>query len=86
MSIWSDITPEVRELKLPVLCVVGEDDPVYGPAYQRESVLSVFSHARMEVVPNCGHGLTLERPQEVAAILADYLASISGSSRSHSAG
>lgn len=74
MAVWTDITPEVRHLKLPILALAGDEDPVYGPAYQRDSVLSVFSHADLVTVPDCGHGLILERPVEIARILDDFLA------------
>jgi len=72
MAIWTDLTPSVHGLALPMLSVAGADDPVYGSAYQCEAVLSVFPHARLVTVPDCGHGMMLERPVEIAAHLQAF--------------
>ena len=72
ISIWTDITAEVRGITTPMLIIAGDDDPVYGPAYQREAVLFAFPHAQFVTIPRCGHGLILEQPTEIAGHCAKF--------------
>lgn len=78
ISLWTDLTPVVSRIELPSLVVAGADDPQYGPAYQRDAVLPWLPRAKFAVVPECGHGLIVERPAEVAALLAPFLAGVLG--------
>lgn len=50
---------------VPAVVLAGENDPVYGPAYQHEAVLPALANARLVTI-SCGHGLLLECPDEVA--------------------
>jgi pimeloyl-ACP methyl ester carboxylesterase len=76
MSVWTDIAADVRGLTMPALAIAGDDDPVYGPAYQQEAVVPYFPGARLVSVPDCGHGLILEKPGEIARHLKAFLADI----------
>jgi pimeloyl-ACP methyl ester carboxylesterase len=73
IALWTDITSETTGITAPALVMAGEHDPVYGPAYQREAVIPTVPHATVVSI-NCGHGLMLERPLEVAAHLDGFLA------------
>jgi pimeloyl-ACP methyl ester carboxylesterase len=64
-ALWTDITAEAAGISTPILAIAGEHDPVYGPAYQREAVLVTLLHAELQIV-DCGHGLILELPEEIA--------------------
>ena len=74
-ALWTDITAETRNITTPALVIAGEHDPVYGPAYQRAAVLPAVPHARMIMV-DCGHGLILERPEEIAGHCELFLGSL----------
>ncbi|MFZ1102036.1 MAG: alpha/beta hydrolase [Hyphomicrobiaceae bacterium] len=73
MSIWTNIAVDVRGVKVPALLIAGDDDPVYGSAYQRQEVLPFFPAGRLVSVPDCGHGLILERPREIALHVGAFL-------------
>ena len=66
IALWTDISNETRRITAPTLVFAGEHDPVYGPAYQRAAVLPTLLNAELVAV-DCGHGLFLERPAEIAA-------------------
>ncbi|MBL8347794.1 MAG: alpha/beta fold hydrolase [Rubrivivax sp.] len=56
----------------PTLVLCGEADGLTPPGVSREIADSVPG-ARFEVLPRCGHMLTLEQPAAVAERLADWL-------------
>ncbi|MFZ0888600.1 MAG: alpha/beta hydrolase [Candidatus Binataceae bacterium] len=72
----------VRErLKMPVLCLVGEEDELIPPA-AIETLLGVIPGARMVAVPDCGHSIYFERPEVFNQLLLDFLRDIGyGSTR-----
>lgn len=72
IALWTDITAELTSLSAPALLIAGEHDPVYGPAYRREAVMPVLAHAQMATI-DCGHGLILERPEEIATQCERFL-------------
>lgn len=75
IALWTDITLETVGISKSALILAGEHDPVYGPAYQSASVLSTLPHAQMIKV-DCGHGMMLERPQEIGALCAPFLGAV----------
>ncbi|MCW2535330.1 MAG: Poly(3-hydroxyalkanoate) depolymerase [Modestobacter sp.] len=71
ISFWTGL-PWLRRLRQPTLVLVGDDDPIVPPVNGR--ILSrLIPHARLEVVPG-GHLFLLERPEEMAALIADFTA------------
>lgn len=74
IALWTDITRQCVGIKTPTLIIAGRHDPVYGPEYQRQALVPTLPHAKI-VVLNCGHGLMLERPREVAAHVSRFLQS-----------
>lgn len=65
---WSEY---VGILNLSVLIVAGNHDGALGPAAQRELTLPSFSASRLEVL-NCNHLIPLERPSELASLIAEF--------------
>jgi pimeloyl-ACP methyl ester carboxylesterase len=57
----------------PTLVLCGEADALTPPAVSRE-IAEAVPGARLEVLPRCGHMLTLEQPEAVAAVLGEWLA------------
>ena len=53
-----------------VLC--GEDDQLTPPERSRE-IAALVPHAQLQLVPRCGHMLTMEQPQAVNAALDAWL-------------
>jgi 2-succinyl-6-hydroxy-2,4-cyclohexadiene-1-carboxylate synthase len=56
------------ELEIPVTLIAGERDAKFRAIAER--MAAALPDARLEVVPDAGHAVQLERPQAVAALLA----------------
>jgi len=61
------------ELDMPVLFMAGEHDPKYRAIGER-LVRLVGPNARLAIVPDAGHACHLERPDECARLVLDFLA------------
>ncbi len=72
-ALWSDIAAEVGEVTAPALVIAGDGDPVYGPAYQEQAVRPFLPNATLVTIAECGHGLILERPEEIAGHVERFL-------------
>jgi len=60
--------PEVR---LPALFVHGERDPL--PVRSSMETAELIAGARVEVVPDCGHFVWLERPGELRRVVQSFV-------------
>jgi pimeloyl-ACP methyl ester carboxylesterase len=68
-----DLRPLLRSIACPTLVVCGESDLLTPPECSREMAAAIPG-ARLELIPECGHLLTWERPARVNALLIDWLA------------
>ena len=62
-------------LRCPTLVLCGDSDRLARPECSRE-IARLVPHARLVIVPRCGHMLTLEQAAVVNAELIDWLGSI----------
>ncbi|MDB5954761.1 alpha/beta hydrolase [Ramlibacter sp.] len=70
-SLYS-LRDKMRNLKLPTLIVNGDEDtPCLGPALMMKATIP---SAVMSVIPNCGHTLNSEVPDEFNRILGAFMA------------
>lgn len=67
-----DFVARLGELPMPVLLLWGADDPIM-PVEQGRQLAAAIPNARLVVLPDCGHLPTLERPQDSAAAIRDFL-------------
>lgn len=67
-----DLTPDLPRIQCPALIVAGEEDRMF-PLEHSQALASGIPGARLVVVPGGSHGMVIERPGEVAAILRDFL-------------
>lgn len=70
-----DVSARLGEIYAPALIVCGAQDkmtPPRGAQYLADHMPT----ARLEVIPDAGHQVMLERPAESAATLADFLGTI----------
>ena len=58
--------------RVPTLLLVGEHDPIVGAGSQKELLLDV-PDARLEIVPDSGHDLTLEQPIVTAELVLEFV-------------
>ncbi|HEX2543626.1 MAG TPA: alpha/beta fold hydrolase [Ramlibacter sp.] len=70
-----DARPHLASVRCPVLVMCGEDDRLTPPERSRE-IASLVPHARLAIVPRCGHMLTMERPEVVNGELAEWLSAV----------
>ena len=67
------LRPLLGEVRVPTLVVWGELDRVM-PRSCAEGYVASLPNARLELVPGCGHAVDLERPDVLAALVRDHLA------------
>ncbi len=69
-----DSRPGLSAISVPTLVLVGDSDPLTPPEASRE-IAAAIPNARLVVVPECGHGSTLERPEAVNRALVEWIKS-----------
>jgi pimeloyl-ACP methyl ester carboxylesterase len=67
-----DSRPYLNVIHCPTLLLVGEADKL-TPLFFHEEVQQLIPHARLIVMPECGHYLPLEQPVAVSAVLRYWL-------------
>lgn len=71
----ADLRPALAAIRCPTLVACGDSDLLTPPEHSRE-IAEAIPGARFELVPECGHLLTLERPQHVNTLLLAWLAGL----------
>jgi len=69
----ADSTPTLREIRVPTLVLVGDEDAITPPA-EAEALQRGIANSRMAVIPRAGHLSSLENPAEFNRHLAAFLA------------
>lgn len=72
-AIGEPAAADVARLPVPVLFIVGEEDPLIPPPVI-EAAAACFPHARVERVPNTGHSVYWERAARFNELLERFLA------------
>ncbi|WP_353069921.1 alpha/beta hydrolase [Tunturibacter empetritectus] len=67
-----DWAERVGELNLPALVVAGDKDKALGFDAQAKLVMPHLPHAQLKVLAGAAHLLPMERPQELAKLIADF--------------
>ncbi len=69
-----DLTAEMAALETPVLLLTGDEDwPCLAPGVLMKQTIP---SAALAVMPNCGHAINLEAPDEFNRILGEFLAQV----------
>ncbi len=69
----ADFTASTAALKVPALCVVGEEDGATVPDLVRE-LAGLMPSAKFEIIPRAGHLPCIEQPVRLAGLISDFLA------------
>lgn len=69
---WEAARREYGRIQVPVLLLYGEDD--WSRPDEREANLKAIPGAKMAVVPNARHFLSLDAPDEVVRAIRDFAA------------
>ena len=67
-----DNRPFLHQIKCPTLIVVGAEDAL-TPVKVHEELHAGIVGSRLEIIPDCGHLSTMERPEAVNRLLAEWL-------------
>jgi 3-oxoadipate enol-lactonase len=78
------IYPELGKIAAPTLVAVGEED-VGTPPAMSQRIAQAISGAKFRIIPQAGHGSTLEQPEAVTAAIAEFLDAQQDVSRSTAA-
>lgn len=73
----NDLTDRVDEIDAPTLFFHGADDPLVDPEGSRRAAASM-SHARLVMVPDCGHWAQLEQHDRFMEETAHFLEEVDG--------
>ncbi|MDB5550870.1 MAG: 3-oxoadipate enol-lactonase [Rhizobium sp.] len=68
----ADFTATVSEIKVPVLCISGDQDGSTPPDVVRATA-DMIPNARFEIIEGCGHIPCIEQPAALADILDDFI-------------
>jgi pimeloyl-ACP methyl ester carboxylesterase len=69
-----DATGVLGQIRCPTLLVCGREDQ-WSPLERHQQMARLIPQARLAVIEQCGHMSSVERPQEVAAQLTQWLES-----------
>ncbi len=68
----ADLTESTRALKMPVLCIVGDQDGSTPPELVRTTA-DLIDGARFEVIEGAGHIPCVEQPAATIRLISDFL-------------
>ncbi len=69
-----DLTGEMAKLDVPTLVMTGDEDwPCHQPGLLMKQHIG---SAALSVIPNCGHTINIEVPDEFNRVLGDFLAQV----------
>jgi pimeloyl-ACP methyl ester carboxylesterase len=72
-AIRADRRPDLPKIKCPTIVVCGRDDAA-TPLFMSEEMAAAIKGSELIVVEQCGHLVTMEKPEETNAILRKWLA------------
>ncbi len=67
-----DARDRVAQIAAPTLVIVGDEDVLVPPRYSQE-LAELIPGARLEVIPQAGHGALIERPDGFRAAVEPFL-------------
>lgn len=67
------LTRRLRHIQAETLMIFGEHDLVFPPLEGRELMQREIPNGRAVVLPDTGHAVTTERPQELATLIAEFI-------------
>ena len=67
-----DRRPDLPKIKCPTLVVCGRDDAA-TPLFMSEEITAAIKGSELVVIEQCGHLITMEKPDETNAILRKWL-------------
>jgi len=66
-----DVSQEVEKINLPSLIIVGADDKLMPPKLS-QYLSAQIKDSRLEIIPDSGHFLMLEKPEELNRLILEF--------------
>lgn len=67
-----DLLDAITDIQMPVLLIAGEQDAAASPAAM-QAMQKAISGARLEVLDPCGHLSSVQRPDDLAALIEEFI-------------
>lgn len=67
-----DVRDRVDEIQQPALVICGSEDQMTPPRFS-EYLVETLPKARLEIIPDAGHMVMLEKPETVARLIKGFL-------------
>jgi pimeloyl-ACP methyl ester carboxylesterase len=74
--LWPQARNEYPRIRIPTLLVYGDRD--WAPAAMREQERALIPEVSMTTIPDGGHFLSLDRPEELAGLMVRFIANTRG--------
>ena len=68
----ADYSADASNIKVPVMCVVGDQDGSTPPALVKATA-DLINGSTFEVISNCGHIPCVEQPEALAALIGKFM-------------
>lgn len=65
------IGEKIKEIKIPVLVIASDND--YTPVALKQAYAGKMAHARVVVIKNSRHGVTMDQPNDFNAVILNFL-------------
>jgi pimeloyl-ACP methyl ester carboxylesterase len=73
---YEDISNQVKKIAVPTLILVGDQDRQDPEELQRREVLPLIKGGRLEIVPDCGHLIPVDKPAALADAIGIFVRTI----------
>jgi pimeloyl-ACP methyl ester carboxylesterase len=70
-----DLTDHINTIKVPTLIICGEMDKM-TPIYLSQQLQSLIPNTRLQLIPDAGHMVMLEKPDAVAMAVQEFMQEI----------
>ena len=71
-----DLRDAAKKIEKPTLIIVGDEDALL-PVSRSKELNRLICNSKLVVVPNAGHCVMLERPDEVNRVMDEFISAIS---------
>jgi len=72
---------QLQKITQPTLFLCGEHDPIFPPSVLRK-IVPALPHAQLQVIPDTGHALHLEKPRKLTDAILPFLDAAAETGRS----
>ena len=64
---------ELKQIELPVLLLIGDEERIYNPKKAIQRAQRLIPKLSAEIIPNMGHAMIMEQPERINSSILDFL-------------